>query len=386
MSSRRVLQSLQPQVLIWARQRAQISPDFLAKKMKIKIERILNWEQTGEISMAQIDKLAQITRTPIGYLFLSHPPKEKIPIQDFRTLTKDIPKYPSPDLTDTIQLMLRRQDWMREELIEAGVEPLTFVGSCQDMTSIEEVVHSMRRAFSLDEEWAFDQKDWESAFQCIRQKAEKVGIFIVINGVVGNNAYRKLNRKEFQGFALVDQFAPFVFINGADFKTAQMFTLAHELAHIFQGSSGLSQLNNTIHNHHTEQICDAIAAEFLIPKKNLISHWDHLMDFGKNIQNLSHRFKVSEFALARQALHSKLIHKDEYHDFYKSHIHVSHRIPKASGGHFWYTQLNRVGRKFGTAIGRAVLSNRMTYLEAYDLTGLYGKTFQKFINHLDFKI
>ena len=99
--------TLQPEVLRWARERAGLSPEQLAKKMQVKPERVSRWEITGKISIAQGDRLAERTYTPLGYLYLSKPPEEPLPIRDFRTRGDGPPKRPSQDLLDTIYQMQR---------------------------------------------------------------------------------------------------------------------------------------------------------------------------------------------------------------------------------------------------------------------------------------
>ncbi len=75
MSGRRALQTLAPDVLRWARERSGLPPERLAAKMRVKPDRLREWESSGRISLAQADRMARHTRTPLGFLFLKAPPE-----------------------------------------------------------------------------------------------------------------------------------------------------------------------------------------------------------------------------------------------------------------------------------------------------------------------
>src|SRR5690606_8772880 len=135
----------------------------------------------------------------------------------------------SVDLLDTIHTMQRRQAWMREYLQEEGHDKLPFVGSAPLSEPVASVANRMRRVLRLRDEWAAEYPSWSEALRALRGAMEDAGILVVINGVVGNNTHRRLDPTEFRGFVLVDEYAPLVFVNGADSKAAQMVTLAHGL-------------------------------------------------------------------------------------------------------------------------------------------------------------
>src|SRR6476661_8076958 len=186
--------SLKPKVLRWARERAGMDRSTLAKKVigKPEGERVREWEKTGNLTFAQAKKLAHVTHTPEGFLYLNEPPEDRLPIPDFRTLTDQSVRRPSPDLLDTVQMMQRRQAWMRDFLIEESESPLEFIGSATLKSNVQRVAAEMRKALGVPDGWANQESTWTDALMHLRQKIESAGILIVINGVVGNNNYRKL--------------------------------------------------------------------------------------------------------------------------------------------------------------------------------------------------
>ncbi len=383
-TGRRALRTLRPAVLRWARERAGLGPETLAGRMNVKPERVRNWEQSGEISVSQADRLARRTHTPLGFLYLREPPDDGLPIPDFRTPTGR-PRRPSPDLLDTVHLMARRQSWMREELIEDGAEPLSFVGCCGQGSTPAQAASAMREHLGLSGDWAARQPSWIQALRRLRECAEASGVLVVFNGVVGNNTRRKLNRNEFQGFALVDRYAPLVFVNGADFKAAQMFTLAHELAHVFIGQAGVSNLGTSeAPDEDVERFCNRSAAEFLVPEQELRAHWRRQGTLDAALQQVARRFKVSVLVAARRTLDLRLMAPDEFRRFCDAYQEQAAARPdERTGGNFWNSQNVRIGRRFGAALSRAVGEGRLSYREAYALTGLRGDTFDAFVRSLE---
>ena len=345
----------------------------LAHKVQVKPEAVAEWERSGSITIAQADRLAQRTHTPLGYLYLKEPPDDRLPIPDFRTLSNESPRHPSPDLLEMVYLMQRRQSWMRDELIEYGAGPLGFVGACEPDSSPRQVAEAMGDTLRLASDWASRERSWTAALGSLRERVEIAGVLVVFNGIVGNDTHRKLNRDEFQGFALLDDYAPVVFVNSADFKAAQMFTLAHELAHIFVGQAGVSGFRFfQPSDHHTERFCDRAAAEFLAPGDRLRDFWHTDTPAADPYQAIAHRFKVSTLVAARRALDLNLINRDAFFRFYNTYKEKEQpgSQPSESHGNFWSTQRWRIGKDFGAAVVRAVKEGRLPYREACRLTGL----------------
>ena len=196
----------------------------MAAKIGVQVGTLERWEEKGEISPVQVRKLADKTHTPFGYLFLQHPPEERIPIADFRARRPDQHRHPSVELLDTISSMQQRQDWLHEELIRLGAFPCGLVGSFGTNSAIREAADVIRKEVDLAPDWAGNTASWSEARRQLIGAIETADVFVVVNGVVVNNTSRQLDPEEFLGFGLVDQYAPMIFVNGADFIASQNFS------------------------------------------------------------------------------------------------------------------------------------------------------------------
>ncbi len=373
---------IRPEMLRWACARAGYDPRDLAPRFP----RLAEWALgKSRPTLKQLEAFARATHTPLGYLFLPEPPQEPLPIPDFRTVS-DRPANPSPDLLDTIYAMQRRQDWLREERIEGESAPLEFVGNARPNEDPAAVGQEMRRVAGLGADWAAEVPAWQEAVSDLRRRIEALGVIAVINGIVGNNTHRKLDVDEFRGFALVDPHAPLIFVNGADAKSAQMFTLAHELAHVWLGTAGegVSGFEGLFPgNGRIESFCDQVAAEFLVPAAELRERWREARSSPDAFALVARHFKISPIVAARRALDLRLVTRKTFFDFYAAYTSRERRQAKAAtGGDFYNNQNTRVGAAFATSVIRAAMGGRLSFKEAYDLTGLRGGAFQAYAKRL----
>lgn len=374
---------IKPELVQWALRRAHLGIDDLIGRFP----KLAEWE-SGALSptFKQLEDFAKATHVPFGYLFLPEPPDIPLPIPDFRTLQHLELGTVSPDLLDTIYAMQRRQAWLREDRIECEAQPLPFVGTARLSDDPAAIGREMRRLLGLEDGWAAKVRTWQEAVGALRRAIEELGTMAVINGVVGNNTRRKLNVDEFRGFALSDDFAPLIFVNGADAKSAQMFTLAHELAHVWLGStgSGISGFPSLFPDgNQTEAFCDRAAAEFLVPEAELRTHWPSVKRSASPYEDLARLFKVSPIVIGRRAMDLHLVSRADFFDFYETYIKQERKKKQtAGGGDFYANQNARVGRLFAVNVIRAAKEGRIGFKQAYDLTGLNGGAFQEYANRL----
>ncbi len=372
--------AITPEVIEWALQRS-----CRQDKLKQKFTKIGEWlSGTVQPTFLQLQEFAKAAAVPFGYLLLDAPPDEYFPIANYRTRTDEPERQFSPELIDTIQLMQRRQAWMREYLISEGHGRLLFVGSETPDGDPVIIAQQIRCAIGIEEDWAQRQASWTEALKTMIQQVENAGILVMSNGIVENNTSRKLDPAEFRGFVLVDDYAPLVFLNGADGKAARMFTLAHELAHIWLGASAAFDLQDLQPaNNEIELACNHIAAEFLVPSNILRGIWPQLSRKDNPYQLLAKRFKVSEIVAARRLLDLELINRDEffrfYHDWQANELRLSHKAADdEGGGNFYASQNIRIGHRFGDLLTRSVQAGTTLYSEAWRLTNLKKNTFQEY--------
>lgn len=369
------------ELLEWAYNRASDK-----EKLHNRFKKLDEWlEGNLQPTLKQLEEFANATATPLGYFFLQQPPVEQLPIPHYRTLDDSISEKASPDLIETLYTMQRRQDFMRDYYEKYIGDSLSFVDSYKG-DSGDELVEKLRQLFDLEYEWARKFKTVHDALKFLINRCEENRIVVMINGIVGSNTHRRLNVEEFRGFVLVDEMAPLIFINGADAKSAQIFTLIHEVAHIIIGSSAIveaSPLNKA--DEIMEKLCNQAAAEFLCPRDTFIKDWH--THYGDRVvyKTLGSIFKVSPLVVGRRALELNLISKKVFFEFYNDYLIElqNEQRPASSGGDFFNTTRIRLGDLFSRVVIYQTKSGDIQYTDAYRLTGLKGSSFQKYIKFLD---
>jgi len=373
---------VQPKLLRWARERAGHSTDALTRRFP----KLNEWER-GEVqpTLKQLEAFAKATHAPVGFFFLAEPPVERLPIPDFRTVANIHIDRPSPNLLDTVYLCQQRQDWYRDFARSMHESALNFVGSADLEDDVVEIAATMRRRLGLDIEERRQLSTWTDALRRFIEQADTLGVLVMVSGVVGSKNRRKLDPQEFRGFALVDPLAPLVFVNGADTKAAQMFTLAHELAHLWLGESGISNVEAwTTPVQEVERWCNRVAAELLAPLAELHGEFDNHANLQDELQRLARRFKVSTLVILRRIYDAGLLTQDELWAEYDTELARLQESLKSSGGNFYLTLGARVSKRFARAMVASTLEGRTGFTEAFRMLGLKKmKTFNDLGRNLE---
>lgn len=359
--------TLNPEVLRWARERAGRTVQDLAAPFP-KLDR---WERGEERpTLKQVERFAKAVHAPVGYLFLPEPPVESVPIPDFRAAGNVHRRHPTPDLLDTIYICQQRQEWYRDFARSVGEEPLAFVGTAHVRSAVVSTAATIRHALGFDVEERRRMSTWTDALRRFIEQADTLGILVMCSGVVLNNNRRRLDPEEFRGFAMADNLAPLVFINGADTKAAQMFTLAHELAHIWLGQSAVSDAQALLLPElEVEQWCNQVAAELLVPLAVLRDEYDEAAELGDEVSRLARRFKVSTLVILRRIHDAGGLTREELWEAYEQELAQLRAIPKGSGGDFYLTQAARVSKRFARALVLSTMEGQTLHRDAFRMLG-----------------
>ena len=359
--------AVRPELLQWARERA----GFEISDLEPRFPRLEAWER-GDVqpTLKQVEQFARATYAPVGFLFLDQIPVEIVPIPDFRTMSNRHVGHPSPDLLDTIYVCQQRQEWYADHARSMGDPPLPFVGSLRAGDDVVAAAATIRNALNFDVEARRQTPTWADALRHFIGQADELGILVMCNGVVHNNNHRHLDPEEFRGFAMADTFAPLVFINGADTKSAQMFTLAHELAHIWIGQSALSDVvPSSVPDRDVERWCNEVAAELLVPIDRMREEYDPTAELHAEMLRLARRFKVSTLVILRRIFDVGGLTQNDFWAAYHAEVERLCAIPRGSGGNFYLTQAARVSKRFAAALVASTLEGQTLYQDAFRMLG-----------------
>ena len=366
--------TITPEVLIWARQRIGISVDQVADAIGTDANTVAGWEgSVGNPTFRQAQRLAHVLKIPFGYLFLSNAPSDPVPLPDLRTVWGAAPQA-TADLIDVLNDVLRKQHWYSEFLRESGEPPRPYVGTFSVDDQVSSVADDIRGHLGIDDDLRRTCATWTEFLTTFVRLAEDVGILVMRSGTVAGNTRRPLHVGEFRGFAVSDEYAPTVFINSKDAKVAQIFTLAHEVAHIWIGESGVSnpdfKKSSAQQMNQIERFCNRVAAEVLVPASGFLRNWDRSLTTRANMLRLAAFYRVSRFVVLRQALELDMISAREYGRLLADEYERYTAKQESSGGNYYNSLFARNSYRLTASLTTALADGRVMYHEAARLLGV----------------
>lgn len=362
---------VEPALLEWAVARSGRSEEELWTK-SFPRERFDQWRtRERKPTVRQLEEFAAKTHTPFGFLLLPEPPQEAVPLADFRAAANGVF---SVDLRDTIYECQARRDWYENHRFLEGGRPYAFVGSASIDDDPVEIAGVIAETIRWTPSARRSAGSWSGALAAMRERVEAIGILVVITSVVRGNPHRRLDRDEFKGFALAEPQASLIFVNGADFESSKIFTLAHELAHVWLGAPGVSDLDlESVDRHAIERWCNRVAAELLVPARDFAERLDpDVLDAGGQLGELARHFRVSEMVILGRMREEGHLDWATYLDELQAAREraAEAAAERGSGGNFYNSKPVQLSKLFVREIIASTLEGRTSYKDAFDLLSI----------------
>lgn len=298
---------INPVLLRWARERASLSLDLASEKLKIKPEQLQSWEDgKAQPSFTQLMNISKVYTRPVTVFYLSEPPNDFMTLRDYRRLPGVIaPLNESPQLNIEIRKAYYRRQVALEliELLGEKYPKLEYrIALSQNP---EEIGEELRELLSISLEKQISWRDDYQAWNTWRKALENIGVLVF--------QASKIDVYEMRGFAISERPLPTVVVNKKDSPKGRIFSMMHELAHIFLGDSSVSgvDLNNYTlapEEKRAEVFCNHVAAAILLPKSAFetdveLKKYDAADDWtDTSVQLLAKRFNISREAIWRRLL------------------------------------------------------------------------------------
>ena len=334
----------------------------------------------------QLEQVSKALGIPFGYFFLQTPPNEDLSIVEYRTIDSIALTKPSRNLIDTLHDMEQIQDWMHNYLLSIESDKLPFVGALNNKTDSIDIAKYIRQLLGIQIDWFKSAKTADESFSILRNAMSNAGVIVMMSGIVENNTHRPLQIDEFRAFALVNEYAPLIFINSNDSVNGKLFSLLHEFVHICLGENSLfnDRYSTGQKVDKTEVICNAVAAEILVPIDLFIKEWfseSDDADSAARISSLAKAFKCGDTVIARRALDRQLITHEQYEAIskesvkrYKEYMQRK-KERKEGGGDFYRTVASRIDKRFLRMLLSSVQEGTTMYTDAFRLTNTNRSTF-----------
>lgn len=374
-----------PEVLEWAADQAGLDQGAIH-------ETFPKWDEwiTGERqpTLNQLEKLANTAGVPFGYLLMDTPPTLELPIPDFREGFDGAIDEPSSDLMAVINQSIRRQEWYSGYAQDSSFPAVPLVGAGETL-SVVDAAATLRDALVFQVERR-RTGSWDDARKRLIQRFEELGGLTVVTSMVDNNTRRLLNLNEFRGFTLIDQYAPLVFVNARQTINGQIFTLAHEFAHVLRGVSGISLEDPAWEaQSDVERWCNDVASEFLVPAADLATRYPTVARYALSdkLDRLAQIYKCGTLVILQAIRRHGFMEFADFDSVYQEEVrrleHFAQQAADSGGGNFYYSQPFRIGERLSRALINDALEGRTTFSEAMRLMAIRSlSSFDKYARHL----
>lgn len=372
-----VMPRVNPDILVWARETAGFAPEEAARKLSISEERLKAMEGgTHPPTRRQLMAISEKYRRPLITFYLPKHPAERNIGQDYRTLPQDRETESEALISALLRDVQARQQLVRAALEESEeAQRLDFVGSASIRDGVDAVVKRIESKLGNPLREFRAQRTISDAFAFLRERVERTGIFVLLMGNLGTH-HTDIDVRGFRGFALADEFAPFIIINEKDSRAAWSFTLLHELVHIWFGQTGISGYESTV---DIERFCDAVASSTLLNPAELnllrIPVSGRIETIAELISDFANARKISRKMVAYNLLRGELINAGLYRSL-SDHFDAERTAQKADaddgegGPNYYVVRRHRMGPALIELTRRMVKNGTLSTTKAAKVLGV----------------
>lgn len=379
--------TLNPDILRWARTTAGLSLEEAAHAVELNDARGVSGPQRlaaleagkEEPSRPLLLRMAKAYRRSLLVFYLEKEPRTGDRGKDFRRLPSGATPQYNPVLDALIRDIKGRQSLIKSLLEDAEAGPLAFIGSATPGTPVPELAERITTQLQFDLNTFREQKAIEEAFAYLRQKTEASRIFVLLLGNLGSH-HTNISVETFRGFALADKIAPVAVINDNDAVSAWSFTTLHEVAHLWLGETGVSGWAGGL---PVEQFCSDVAAEILLPPKELAEFarigtvtFDHI---AEQVSRFADRRNISRAMVAYRLFRTGSINektwgalKDRFYKDWLAHAEREALKQKAreGGPSYYVVRRHRIGKALLNLVSRSIGEGLLSYTKAARLLGV----------------
>jgi Zn-dependent peptidase ImmA (M78 family)/DNA-binding XRE family transcriptional regulator len=372
-----------PPLLVWAREQSGYDPEPVAKRLKVKKERLLAWERGEDRpTLRQAQALAKMYHRPFGVFFLPQPPALPPLASEYRHLPGVRPGIESPELRLAIRIMSLRRDAAIDLSGQLGVPipPFPLEGHLSE--GADSLGGRVRTALGVSIE---EQLKWDNDWQALRRwrtAVESAGSLVF--------QFPKVGLGEARGLSLLEFPLPAIGVNSKEASpSARIFTLIHEFIHLALAAGreeqvALRESRSENEWRDIERFAEETASAVLIPEATLSPMLDHVSHLPERwtveaVSTLARKFKVTPLAMATRLRARRTLTWAGYNVWCAEWKAFLESLPPRRKGFAppVTKTLGRAGEPFSRLVIHAMDTDRITAVDASRLLDLGFGHFDK---------